>query len=803
MQISFSHKTIFTAGMLFGLTFCASAKEPAGYYQKCINLSDDALSQAIHEVVGPHKDIGYGGLWTLYKTSDVRPNGKIWDMYSTKEWTYSKEQCGSYTVIGDCYNREHSMPKSWFSDAAPMVSDAFHIYPTDGKVNGQRSNYPYGECANGTSVAARGDIKPLGKLGACTFAGYNGTVFEPDDQYKGDFARSYFYMVTAYRDKVATWKSDMLAGNSFPALKSWSIELLLKWHRQDPVSEKELSRNEAVAEAQSNRNPFIDHPELAEYLWGDKKGERWQGSGETKAVINSPADGTTVSLGKSAVGVQRNAVINIRGTYLTKALTLTATGGYTVQPSTMQPTAANAEEGVNVTITVIPPAAGIVAGTLTISSSEVSSIVNLTTEAVNGLPVETAANITDESFLARWVYVGDAAEGKYTIDVKASGKSIDGYPRKVQAEAESYTVDGLEASTEYTYTLSSDHLTGAPVKVTTSAPIPDLVFVFDGEAFVTAEPGEPSAPIEIGYVAENMPAALVFTVAAPFEISDNKSNWSTSLTAAPQADRLYLRVNAKEEGNYESILKAVSGDYIWDEFVVKAKVGQQISFIEDFDNLEAQGDTKQDTYTDHPYIGKMAKWYFYNAGIWTADIKVSGVASVRFGKNSDSRIEMTTDKPNGAGKVTVQMAAWSDRETATVGVEFSTDGGANWQSAGSVNVVDTNFKPYIFTVNKPGDIRLRLAQSKGGRLNADDFIVEDFHENAGNVEPELYAWDAWSPEPGTLCISSDNQREIRVYSTDGIARIVATVTSGENLFSLPTGLYIVASGNHARRVVVK
>lgn len=155
--------------------------------------------------MGPHTNVGYKGLWDVYGSSDIDENGKIWDMYSTKRWTFRKEQCGSgYTKVGDCYNREHSLPKSWFNDASPMYSDAFHIYPTDGKVNGQRSNHPYGECANGSSVAAANGVKPLGKLGASTFPGYSGTVFEPVDEYKGDFARSYFYMAAAYNDRIAS-----------------------------------------------------------------------------------------------------------------------------------------------------------------------------------------------------------------------------------------------------------------------------------------------------------------------------------------------------------------------------------------------------------------------------------------------------------------------------------------------------------------------------------------------------------------------------------------------------------------------
>ena len=174
---------------------------PSDYYKSCEGKKAADLLSALCKVVGPHTNVGYKGLWDVYGSSDIDENGKIWDMYSTKRWTFRKEQCGSgYTKVGDCYNREHSLPKSWFNDASPMYSDAFHIYPTDGKVNGQRSNHPYGECANGSSVAAANGVKPLGKLGASTFPGYSGTVFEPVDEYKGDFARSYFYMAAAYNE---------------------------------------------------------------------------------------------------------------------------------------------------------------------------------------------------------------------------------------------------------------------------------------------------------------------------------------------------------------------------------------------------------------------------------------------------------------------------------------------------------------------------------------------------------------------------------------------------------------------------
>ncbi|MDE6175663.1 MAG: endonuclease, partial [Duncaniella sp.] len=232
---------------------------PSGYYDKCEGKKAASLLSTLCEIVGPHTAVSYSDLWDVYGSSDLDENGKVWDMYSTKRWTYRKEQCGNYTAIGSCYNREHSFPKSWFDDAKPMYTDAYHIYPTDGKVNGQRSNHPFGECANGTSEPSANGVKALGKLGSSTFPGYTGTVFEPVDEYKGDFARSYFYMAAAYNDRIASWNTKeaqaMLDQNSYPVFDEWAVKLLLKWHRQDPVSQKEIDRNEAVSKYQKNRNP--------------------------------------------------------------------------------------------------------------------------------------------------------------------------------------------------------------------------------------------------------------------------------------------------------------------------------------------------------------------------------------------------------------------------------------------------------------------------------------------------------------------------------------------------------------------
>jgi hypothetical protein len=140
-----------------------------------------------------------------------------------------------------------------------MNTDLFHVVASDGYVNGQRGNYAYGEVDNATWTSTNGS-----KKGPCVYPGYTGTVFEPIDEYKGDFARGYFYMLTRYMDNINSWDSDMLSGDDF---SDWAKDLLLEWAANDTVSQKEIDRNNEIYGIQINRNPFIDHPEYAQEIW--------------------------------------------------------------------------------------------------------------------------------------------------------------------------------------------------------------------------------------------------------------------------------------------------------------------------------------------------------------------------------------------------------------------------------------------------------------------------------------------------------------------------------------------------------
>ena len=261
-------KRSFLFGVFFLVAHVLVAQAPADYYRTAKGEKGRNLKTALFEIVSNHVERTYKQLWTDFEKTDRRADGKVWDMYSDKtNFTFGRDQAGNYTREGDVYNREHSFPKSWFSEQTPMYSDLFHLYPTDGWVNSLRGNHPFGETDRPTNTSHNG----WSKLGPSSVAGYTGTVFEPNDEYKGDFARTYFYMATAYEDRFSTFHSPMLAGNAYPGYKDWAIKMLLRWAQEDPVSEKEIDRNNAVYEIQKNRNPYIDYPGLEQYVWGNKQ----------------------------------------------------------------------------------------------------------------------------------------------------------------------------------------------------------------------------------------------------------------------------------------------------------------------------------------------------------------------------------------------------------------------------------------------------------------------------------------------------------------------------------------------------
>jgi endonuclease I len=322
------------------------AQIPSGYYNTATGTGYTLKTQ-LYNIIKGHTDNGYAGLYTTYQTSDVdnfyENDGTVLDMYSenpsgTDPYNYSTgttQRCGSYSGEGDCYNREHIIPQSVFNEQSPMVADAHFITPTDGKVNGMRSNYPHGTVSSATYTSQNGS-----KLGSSSVSGYSGTVFEPVNDFKGDIARMYFYFATRYENTVAGYSYPMFDGSGNKVFTTAFLNVLLAWNTQDPVSAREIARNNAIYARQNNRNPYIDHPEYVNQVWGGTPSGDTQApttptslasTSKTATSITVAWTGSTDNVGVTGYDVYANSVLKTTVSGVTATITgLTASTSYSI-----------------------------------------------------------------------------------------------------------------------------------------------------------------------------------------------------------------------------------------------------------------------------------------------------------------------------------------------------------------------------------------------------------------------------------------------------------------------------------------
>lgn len=256
-------------------TFAKDSCNVSSFYHSITNQTQYKLKDALNRLLTrTHRSISYDDLHKAYRNTDIdltfEGDGTILDMYSeipNKKDPYNYKPgskiCGSYSREGSCYNREHLFPQGYFFKRRPMKTDIFHVYPTDGIVNNRRSSYPFGEVTMIHWQSRNGS-----KVGYSKSNGYTGYVFEPIDEFKGDIARAMLYFATRYQNQIPRFKyNDMTDGSVNQTYEKWFLKILLKWHKQDPVSDIEKRRNDIACQYQKNRNPFIDHPEWVKLIW--------------------------------------------------------------------------------------------------------------------------------------------------------------------------------------------------------------------------------------------------------------------------------------------------------------------------------------------------------------------------------------------------------------------------------------------------------------------------------------------------------------------------------------------------------
>lgn len=463
MKIQIKFLALAVVGLM---TTSALAEAPAGYYNGLSGLKDAELKTAVSKLARNFTSSGnYGTIYTnlkyTFQKTDLYPNSKRWwDMYSDQTF---------YAPSFSGLNREHSFPKSWWggdTDIPPYV-DLNHLYPSEIKANSAKLHYPLGEVGpnpNFDNGVSKVGYPVAGQGGGAKY------VFEPADEYKGDFARTYFYMATIYQD--LTWKHTyMVSSNTYPTLNTWSINLLLRWHRQDPVSEKETRRNDAVYSVQNNRNPFIDHPELAEYIWGNKKGLPYNpGSTEPVGdpVLTTPVQDMTLDFGRVALGKSATARLLFKGENLTSAVKVQKYTGnaemFTLAATQIPAALIVTEEGYWLNVTYTPTEIGKHTTRLLISGGGVSGSrgVALTAECcpvptLSQIHATEATDVTQDQYVANW----DAPAGEevdYYIVTRTIYRNGTAKTEELVAEENSLVITGFSESDSETYSVRSSYL---------------------------------------------------------------------------------------------------------------------------------------------------------------------------------------------------------------------------------------------------------------------------------------------------------------------------------------------------------
>ncbi|MEI7503217.1 MAG: endonuclease, partial [Paludibacter sp.] len=361
----------------------------------------------------PSYGSGAGSTWAAFTKTDVRPeDGTVWDTYSNNHVAFN----GNSAASG--MNIEHSFAKSWWGDGRQAASDIQHLKPSDSKANSAKGSWPMA-VVDGATTFSNGCIK-VGK--SSSKPGMTLDAWEPADEYKGDFARAYMYMVTAYEDYATIWTGNsinQLDNNTYPVFEQWTVDLLLKWCRQDPVSQKEITHNDEAYKIQGNRNPFIDYPLMDEYIWGTLMTVPFTPNGNANyPYLSSPFNGAIVDFGKVVYQQTVNSTINLKAMNLTGDLTLAITGtnasNFSVANTTI--TKADAEAGITLKLNYSAQTVGTHTAQLNITGGGITvTTINLKAISSDDFLALPANNILPNAFTANWTL--SAAATGYDLNV--------------------------------------------------------------------------------------------------------------------------------------------------------------------------------------------------------------------------------------------------------------------------------------------------------------------------------------------------------------------------------------------------
>lgn len=796
-MIKFTTIKSILLSVLVSVSALAFAEIPAGYYNKAEGTKAENLKTILSEIIQPTKVLKYGGkgegyTWQGFSYTDKTSTGYVLDRYSNVVRSFN----GILSVDG--MHIEHSFANSWWGGINNNAyKDIMHLYPADGSANISKSNHPIGIVTE--SGGFNNGVIKVG-LSNCYRADSLIKVWEPADMYKGDFARTYMYMVTCYEDYSDLWTSEgllMLDKNTYPVLKPWVVDILLKWNQEDPVSELEKNRNEEVYKIQGNRNPFIDYPQLAEYIWGDKTNAIFYTNFNESTTIFIPENNSTIDFGLQPLNYEATQDILIRGNNLSENLSVSLSNDiFQITKSTFTPE--EIKDGVKLTIKCNPNTEGAKDAILILKSASLTQTVNIHANFINGIPAYPATSIVcsnnTKSFVANWMTLPGSETVSldvYTKDSEGAKSSITGYPKDVTANKA--TVSVSKANTTYFYSVSSGNLHSNEIE--TYMPVVPPVFSSNKSNlnFFT-KPNKSSFVQQINLTTLNLITYQTqCTVTSPFEISADKLTWGQSATLEGNSQSLYVRMGTTDtEGEYEAELILTTPDA--DDLVVNlfAEVSQDKSFFEDFEN-----GTKT-AYASDIVNCTSSSWAMTDALIGNiANDQKNGSKSVRI--KGDGTLIMNQDKTDGLGTLSFFAGAYGSDTGMAFNVDYSTDGGLSWLPiATKVSLTKGEWKTYSYKIELRGNARVKFTAvgSASKRINIDDVKLTDYPENSGVCRPTENSKYTILIVKNNIIINSPKEAVCNIY--DGMGKLIYKSNIYEGSQSLNTSL---SSGYYILNIV--
>ncbi len=756
------------------------------YIRSVQGLNKAELKSALHALIQPRSVLQYGGkdedyTWAGFAQTDVMPDGvSVRDRYSNNQRVFD-----GYAAVNGM-NIEHIWANSWWGHTRNNAyCDLFNLYPSDAEANQRKSNNPIGVVDD--DISFENGVILVGKSRSYRTDSLI-MAWEPADEWKGDFARTYFYMATTYQHMTNEWQTTegllTIDPASWTTMRSWVYELMLKWAGEDPVDDIERTRNEVIYSIQGNRNPYVDVPELSDYVWGAQNENLFYiDPTSTTPEIFVPIHDTPLDFGLQALSLGMTRQVVVRGYNFPTGLTATIEGdGFAMAETRL--TSDEVKMGKALTITSNATAGGAYEARLILRSEdyfEQSTPLQMT--IIDGVPTYAARDIVcsvyNRSFTASWMNMQLADGETYTLDVytkTASGErtSFGDYP--IELTDTCCIVKNPNASTTYYYEVStSGGLVGNEVEVEMPAVTP-IFEVSPLELYFTAVPDEPSASQSVKLNVMGITGyAVDVTCPEPFELSLDGESWTHELSLTSAELPIYVRFSgAADQGVYEEELTLSLADVKDIIIPLVASVDATKAFFESFE-LGNKG-----SYAEAAVTCNAATWLMSNAML-AKDVNSNDARSVRM--KMGGSITMQDDKLGGCDSLWFYAGLYNKDTKPKLTVSYSLDAGSTWTPVVS-DLAFTNgeWKRYGYAIRQEGNIRLKFEivakQVQNQRINLDDIQMSNYKST-----------DALETLPASLEMSPQ-----RVFTLDG--RYVGSV-----LPSSP-GIYLIRQGSRVMKRLV-